>query len=250
MASRILYFECESGISADMALGALIGLGADARVIAAEVAKVVRLPFDLRAERIEKNGVRGIDVRVVVEEDAHGHNHEHGHPHGEGHAEHHAQRGHGEHMTYARVRDMIAAAGLSERASRYALDIFAVLGTGEAEVHGVALEEVAFHEVGSPASLIDIIGTAVAADLIGIEEICCGAVRDGQGTIACAHGIIPVPVPAVVAMSKRSEIPLEIDAGVTTEMVTPSGYAILNGLGAKFCPGIKLRTVREGFGFG
>jgi uncharacterized protein (DUF111 family) len=155
-------------------------------------------------------------------------------------------------MTYGKVRDMITGAGLSDGASRYALDIFTVLGKAEAAVHGTSLEEVAFHEVGSAGSLIDIIGTAVAADLLGVNKIYCGTLCDGSGTIKCAHGIIPVPVPAVREMEKSSEIPIAIDESVSTEMVTPSGYAILNGLGAVYYPegADGLKQSRFGYGFG
>jgi uncharacterized protein (DUF111 family) len=183
-----------------------------------------------------KKGISGVDVRIEVAAE---HKHEHGHSHS-----------HHEHMTYSRVRDMILAADLSEGASKYALDIFTFLGTAEAEVHGTTLNEVGFHEVGSPSSLIDIIGTAVAADMLGAERILCGAVRDGNGTIECAHGIIPVPVPAVVSMTRRSHIPLVVDESVATEMVTPSGYAILNGLGAVYADDPIQGVVHEGYGFG
>jgi uncharacterized protein (TIGR00299 family) protein len=235
--AKVLYFDCASGISADMALGALIDVGADAEKIAAEVAKVVGISFTLNADKVERKGVSGVDVRVAVAEHEHAHGeHSHGH----------------EHMTYAKVRDMIISAELSEGASKYALEIFAVLGKAEAAVHGTSLEEVAFHEVGSAGSLIDIIGTAVAADLLGVRKIYCGTLCDGSGTIKCAHGIIPVPVPAVREMAKSSAIKIEIDESVSTEMVTPSGYAILNGLGAEYRPGgVKsLKQLRVGYGFG
>jgi uncharacterized protein (DUF111 family) len=235
--AKVLYFDCASGISADMALGALIDLGADVNKIAVEVSKVVGIRFEISADRAEKNGVSGVDIRVSFAEHSHDHHHgEHSHEHS--------------HMTYSKVRGMIESAGLSERASRYALDIFTVLGRAEASVHETTLEDVAFHEVGSAGSLIDIVGTAVAADLLDVEKVFCSALCDGKGSIECAHGIIPVPVPAVMAMTKYSDIPIEIDEGVHTEMVTPSGYAILNGLGAIYRDNADIEQTSVGYGLG
>jgi uncharacterized protein (DUF111 family) len=248
MGTKILYFECDAGISADMALGALIGLGADADRIAAEVAKAVSMPFTLKANELHRNGRNGVDVEILVD-DAQS-KHAHSHAHGGGHSHTHSHDGDDSAMTYGKICRLIEHARLTPGAFRYALDIFTVLGKAEASVHGMALEAVAFHEVGSPASLIDIIGTAVAVDLIAPDKIMCGAVHDGQGTITCAHGVIPVPVPAVRAMEQSSGIPIVIDEDVTTEMVTPSGYAILNGLGAVFVPHIEITPLKTGYGFG
>jgi uncharacterized protein (DUF111 family) len=245
-----------------MALGALIALGADTDRIAAEVAKAVTIPFELKAHKIHRSGLDGIDVEIRVggAHNDHAHSHNGGHSHDGGHSHVHSHDGEHAHthshddghspMTYGKVRELIENAGLTPGALRYALDIFTVLGKAEASVHGTTLEDVAFHEVGSPASLIDIIGTAVAADLIAPDKIMCGPVHDGHGTITCAHGVIPVPVPAVRAMEQSSAIPLTIDEDVTTEMVTPSGYAILNGLGAVFTPRVTFTPQSVGYGFG
>ncbi|MDR0356985.1 MAG: LarC family nickel insertion protein [Clostridiales Family XIII bacterium] len=227
---RALYFECGAGISGDMALGALIHLGADAEAVKAELLKMDIGSFDLIPNCISKNGIRGVELDVIIRDeslrDAHAH------------------------VTYRHIKALIEGSGLSDNAKRMATNIFAVIGAAEAAVHGKNLDEVAFHEVGAPDSVIDIVGTAVAVDMMGVDRICCGPVHDGCGFIECRHGIIPVPVPAVMEMLKRSDIPLVIETDVTTEMVTPTGFGILEGLKAEFLPTFGVRPERIGYGFG
>jgi uncharacterized protein (DUF111 family) len=145
---------------------------------------------------------------------------------------------------------MIQSSGLTARAKTYALSIFSVIADGEAAVHGTAKEEIAFHEVGAMDSIIDIVGTAIAVDLLGAEAFFCGALHDGSGTILCRHGVIPVPVPAVMEMARGARIPIVIDEDVKTEMITPTGLGIIKGLGAVFDPHLGIVPEKVGYGFG
>jgi uncharacterized protein (DUF111 family) len=117
-------------------------------------------------------------------------------------------------------------------------------------VHETSLEDVAFHEVGRPQAIFTILAIALAYEILGSPKVSCGAVRDGQGVIETAHGVIPVPVPAVLAMAKNTEIPILIDSSVSTEMVTPSGYAVLIGLGAEYVKEFAIAPDAVGYGFG
>jgi len=117
-------------------------------------------------------------------------------------------------------------------------------------VHRVDVESVAFHEVGAMDSIIDIVGAAVAIASLGAADFYCSAPRDGSGTIVCRHGLIPVPVPAVVEMAKGAGIPIVIESDVHTEMITPTGFGIIKGLGAIFEPHLGIIPERTGYGFG
>jgi uncharacterized protein (DUF111 family) len=145
---------------------------------------------------------------------------------------------------------MIESGGVTDRVKRYAVAIFDVIADAEAKVHGARKADVAFHEVGAVDSVVDITGTAIALDLLDIERFYCAAPHDGKGSVLCRHGVIPVPVPAVAEMAKHSDIPLVVDEDVNTEMVTPTGFGILKGLGAQFEPRIGFVPEKTGHGFG
>jgi uncharacterized protein (DUF111 family) len=121
----------------------------------------------------------------------------------------------------------------------------------EAAAHGVAIDEVHFHEVGSPRAVYTAVGVAVAAEMLGAEEFTCGALKDGSGTVKCSHGTIPVPVPAVRELLKQTDIPLHSDTNIRTELVTPSGLALLIGLGCRHASDAgDHRPASVGYGFG
>ena len=257
MNKRILYFEAPDGISGDMTLGALIDLGADVDAIRAELDKFVPEPYELAPHVFERNGIHGINLDVIVQGEGgsvsglaepheHGQEHEHDHRHEH---EHEHERAHG-HRHYSDIARMIEESGLTARAKEYALSIFSAIADGEAAVHRVPKADVAFHEVGAMDSIIDIVGTAIAVDLLGAEAFYCGALHDGAGTILCRHGLIPVPVPAVMEMAQGGEVPIVIESEVTTEMITPTGFGIIKGLGAKFEPRLGIVPEKVGYGFG
>jgi uncharacterized protein (DUF111 family) len=269
---KILYFEAPDGISGDMTLGALIDLGADADAIRAELDKFVPEKYGLIAHPFERNGIHGVNLDVLVEE------HEEEEPahvdlgdmvhqfNYEGPAEtpqglrdhvheysyHEVLKGHGAHghRHYSDIQAMIQNSGITDRAKRYALAIFDVIAEAEAAVHQTDKTEVAFHEVGAMDSIIDIVGTAIAVDILGAERFYCSAPHDGSGKIICRHGIIPVPVPAVAEMARGSGIPIVIEEAVNTEMITPTGYGILKGLGARLKPRLGIYAEKVGYGFG
>lgn len=235
---KILYFEANDGISGDMVLGALIDLGADVNVICRELDKFVPEKYSLVANPFERSGIHGINLDVLVDF----------HDHGEGH-HHHDHAAHS-HRHYSDIKTMIESSGITDQAKDYALAIFDVIAEAEAAVHEKEKAEVAFHEVGAMDSIIDIVGTAIAIDLLGATDFYCSAPHDGSGSITCQHGVIPVPVPAVLEMAKGSGIPIVIEEAVNTEMITPTGYGIIKGLGAKVKPKLGVFAEKAGYGFG
>jgi uncharacterized protein (TIGR00299 family) protein len=262
---KVLYLECVAGISGDMTLGALIHLGADAEAIKTALSSLKIGPFNLVANYVSRSGVAGIDLDVIIyDEPQHDHDYDiaeskddeerrriYPQDHDLGNPVEHGHKAYDHpHTTYRQITELIENSDLTENAKRMATDIFTVIGKAEAAVHGKNLEDVAFHEVGAMDSILDIVGTAVAVDILGIDHILCGPVHDGQGFIECRHGIIPVPVPAVMEMLKTSDIPVIIETDVTTEMVTPTGFGILEGLKAEFRETVGIRPEKVGYGFG
>ena len=245
MGNKILYFDGPDGISGDMTLGALISLGADAAEIKRELDKIVPEPFDLVPNRFSRSGIHGINLDVIIpglmqkKTEA-------------GRAAPSRQAFHASHTHrhYSDIKEMILNSGITETAKTYALAIFNVIAEAEAFVHEVDLAEVAFHEVGALDSIIDIVGTAVAIDILGVREFYCSALHDGCGTVMCQHGQIPVPVPAVMEMAKEAGIPIIIEEAVKTEMITPTGFGIIKGLGAVFKSRLGILPEKTGYGFG
>jgi uncharacterized protein (DUF111 family) len=270
MTEKILYFDCSSGISGDMTLGALIDLGVDVEAVKTELRKLGIGNFDLVRRTKERSGIGGTDLDVIIYDEAppqehddseaqgrvHAHDeaaiHDHNHPrdHDHSHAEAAIRGRDHSHRTYTSIKTMIENSGISGNAKRMAIDIFTVIGKAEAAVHGEPLEKIAFHEVGAMDSILDIVGTAIAVDMLGVTSFLCSPIHDGHGQILCRHGLIPVPVPAVMEMLKASEIPVVLEKDVETELVTPTGFGILEGLGAVCAPEVCIKVERVGYGFG
>ena len=150
----------------------------------------------------------------------HCHDHEHTHDH-EGHEHHH----HHEHRGLAEVLDILNKADLTDRARATAVRIFTILGQAEAKAHGATLETVHFHEVGAVDSIVDITAAAVCLDNLGIEDVIIPVLYEGTGSVRCAHGVLPIPVPAVANIAAAEHLNLHI-TGAKGEYVTPTGAAI------------------------
>lgn len=258
-----LYLECYSGISGDMVTAALLDLGADEVVLRKALASLPLDGFSININRVKKAGLDACDFDVVldaehenhdhdtaylyggVEEcghthDVHEHNHdEHDHHHDEdgheprhGHCchDHAAEHCHDHehdhaHRGLAEVLDILNKADLTDRARATAVRIFTILGQAEAKAHGATLETVHFHEVGAVDSIVDITAAAVCLDNLGIEDVIVPVLYEGTGSIRCAHGVLPIPVPAVVNIAAAEHLNLHI-TGAKGEYVTPTGAAI------------------------
>ena len=215
---KALYIDCTNGVSGDMVLMALTELGADE----AEIEKTVMK----------------IDMGSCCCDHDHGHGHHHHHDH---------QR------SFRQIEAMINEADIDGAVKEKAVAIYKAIALAEAEVHGADLETVNFHEVGRDRAIMNIVGTAAAVSMLQAEEIYVSPLHDGQGTIICSHGEIPVPVPAVAAMKKQCDYEF-VTEDIDMEMVTPSGLGTLIGLGAVRCDAASAeelgKVVKTGEGVG
>ena len=147
------------------------------------------------------------------------------------------------------IEKIINDSSLSAYVKTISLKIFREVALAEASVHGKTLEEVHFHEVGAIDSIVDIVGAAICLEMLAVDGVYASALHDGQGTIECAHGVMPVPVPAVMAMLKDSGIPLVIE-DVNTELITPTGMAIVKSIAQSFgkMPSMEVESIGYGLG--
>ena len=250
---KILYLECESGISGDMTAAALLDLGADEEVLRRAIQSLPVSGYELRISRVKKSGLDmcDFDVRLDHEHEnhdhdmeylhghahAHGgeHSHFHGHSHtqAEGHPHAHGEapgpsRAYGEnheHRGMQEIRRILEQGDLTPGARRTALRIFQILAEAEARAHGVPEDQVHFHEVGAVDSIVDITAAAVCLDILNIGQVIIPSLKEGSGTIRCQHGVLPVPVPTVANIASAYELPLHM-TGIRGELVTPTGAAI------------------------
>ena len=242
---RVLYLECKSGISGDMTVAALLDLGVDESAFAATIESLGLEGVSYAISKVDKNGItaRDFDVRIEGENPAHEHHHhehEHGHHHGHGHHEHehrhephehshvHEHAAH-EHRNFGAVRDIIEKSALSERAKGIAVRTFEIVAEAEAKVHGKAIDEVHFHEVGALDSIMDIAAAAFCIDFLNVERIAVSVLSEGNGYVNCQHGRLPVPVPATSEIAARYGIPLSITE-CPYELITPTGIALVAAL--------------------
>lgn len=218
---RIAYFDCFSGISGDMTLGALVDAGVDAGAIRAAVASL-GLPVELAFETVRRRGFRATHA-VVKAEPEHAHRHLH------------------------HIEAMIDRSSLSPRQAELARRIFQKLGEAEARAHGIELAKVHFHEVGAIDSIVDIVGSAVGLDLLGVDSFESSPVPTGQGWVRGAHGKMPLPAPATAELLRG--VPLA-ESTVPMEQTTPTGAAIVATMAERFGPRPAMTVEAIGLGAG
>ena len=241
MREKILYFDCSAGISGDMTLGALIDLGADKNAFLTELEKLHLEGYEIAFETTQRNAITATHVNVILtgQEQVHDHTHIHEHIHDHGHTHEHDhehshdhERGHF-HRSFRDIRQMIQNSELSKEVKDLSLRIFTRVARAEAKVHHKDMEEVQFHEVGAVDSIVDIVGSAILITMLKPDRICASVVQDGHGFVHCQHGMLSVPVPAVCEIFAESDALIrQID--VDTELVTPTGAAIISELADSF----------------
>ena len=260
---KILYLECNSGISGDMTVAALLDLGASEAVLREGLQSLEVEGYELQVGRVSKSGIAAMDFNVILQNSprehdhehahAHGHDHEHTHEHNHSHDhrhghEHHHGHSH-EHRNLSSILGIIEKSGISPRAKALSSRIFGVMAEAEAAVHGKPVEEVHFHEVGAVDSIVDIVGAAICLDNLGIERVVCTPLREGSGTVACQHGVMPVPAPATMEIARTHNIPLVV-TDIPGELVTPTGAAIVAAIADSFAPPRDMMIRRVGYGAG
>ena len=237
---KTLYLECQSGISGDMTVAALLDLGADEEVLKKALSSLPVSGFQIQISRVKKAGLDVCDFDVLLDEAHENHDHDmeylHGHSHGHDHDHEYSHdhsahaHHHHEHRGMKEIMDILQAADLTEHARAIAVRVFTILGEAEAKAHGTTLEGVHFHEVGAVDSIVDIVSVSVCLDQLGIEEVIVPEICEGGGTIRCQHGILPVPVPAVTNIAAAHGLNLHL-TGEEGEYITPTGAAIVAAVG-------------------
>lgn len=253
---QILYLECYSGISGDMTVAALLDLGADEAVLRQVLDSLPVQGFRIEINRVMKSGIDACDFNVILEgNDNHDHDMEylyghlhHGehtdsHTHEHQHTHSHAHRGMRE------IREIIEKGDMTEGARRLALSIFSILAEAESKAHHVPVEEVHFHEVGAVDSIVDIVAVAVCLDNLNIKNVIVPELWEGKGTVRCQHGILPVPVPAVINIMQAYGLPVQI-TDITGELVTPTGAAIVAAIQTSGSLPLKFIIKKTGLGAG
>jgi uncharacterized protein (TIGR00299 family) protein len=276
---RIAYLDCFSGISGDMFLGALVDAGVPAKLFE-DTVEALNIGARLEISRVNRSGITATKVDVFVhgekelprevffEQQSRAHKHEHGHETGHKHSPEHielrehnysqpqsespragarAPHEHEHGRGLKEIREVIRKAAISDGAKNTAIAIFEALGGAEAKIHNSEIETVHFHEVGAVDAMVDIICAAVGAEALGVDEIVCSPLNVGGGTVKCAHGVFPVPVPATVELLKGAPV---YSSGIQVELVTPTGAAIVKRLAKRFAPFPAMTIEKSGYGAG
>jgi uncharacterized protein (TIGR00299 family) protein len=221
---RIAYFDCFSGASGDMLVGALVDAGAGEEALRREVGKLGLEGVELSFRDVKKCGIRAKKFDVRCSDDTVG-----------------PARG------LSDIVALIEGSGICAAAKANAVRVFNRLAEAEARVHGVAAAEVHFHEVGAVDSIVDIVGVCVALELLGVEKIYSSAMALGRGEIQVAHGKLPLPAPATVELLKGKPVR---QTGMRGELTTPTGAAVLSTLAARFGEMPEMGISNIGYGAG
>ncbi len=235
---RIAYLDCFSGISGDMFLAALLDAGVPFEFFQKTVA-ALNVGASLELSRMDRGGISAVKLDVIVggvkdmpREEYWDNRVASGHPHS---------------RSLNQVLEIVSAAPISQPAKQMANEIFIALGAAEAKVHNVGIEEVHFHEVGAADAIVDIVCAAIGAEALGVDVFVCSPLNVGSGTVACAHGVFPIPAPATLELLKGVPI---YSGEIQKELVTPTGAAIVKVLVSQFGPRPLMTNDKIGYGAG
>ncbi|MCG3179861.1 MAG: Pyridinium-3,5-bisthiocarboxylic acid mononucleotide nickel insertion protein [Phycisphaerae bacterium] len=251
----IAYFDCYTGASGDMILGAMIDAGLDADLLAAELDRLHLPGFRIRAAKVVKQGFAATQFEVLSPEtgkpvDLAEHPDLEPPPEPQPHA--HGKRSHshdhaGPHRHLDDIRRIIQGSDLATPVKQRAVRIFTRLAEAEARAHGIGVDEVHFHEVGAVDAIVDVVGASIGVELLHLSRIVCSPLPPGSGTVKCAHGEMPVPTPATAELLKGVPLAPNRNPG---ELLTPTGAAILTTLADEFSPAPPPRMTLSAIGVG
>lgn len=222
---KILYFDCFSGISGDMTLGAFIDCGVTAEFLIGELKKIDLPDYHIEVKQVKKRGIMGTHVDVIIDQEQHAHRH------------------------YSDIKEMIESSSLASEVQKTALRIFKRIAAAEAKVHGTTPEKVHFHEVGAIDSIVDVVGASICYHHLQPDKTFVSPINVGSGTLHCAHGVLPVPAPATAEIITASELCVYA-RGADGETATPTGVAIAAELATPVAELPKMRVTAQGYGFG
>ena len=223
-AGRTAWFHCFCGIAGDMALGALLDAGADEQEVTALLRRLPIGGWQLRTEAVLRGGISCTRALVTVDDDDPGHG-----------------------RTYGDIAAMVAAAALPPRVTRRAMDTFSALAEVEGRLHHRAPGTVHFHEVGGHDAVVDVVGTAAALEVLGVDRVEASAVAVGTGSVRAAHGVLPNPPPAVLRLLEG--VPT-VGRPLDVELTTPTGAALLRAVAEGFGPLPAMTVESSGYGAG
>jgi pyridinium-3,5-bisthiocarboxylic acid mononucleotide nickel chelatase len=274
---KVAYFDCPTGIAGDMCLAALIDAGVPVNYLLDRLQLLgISAEYRFTTSQVKHHGQTATHVNVELlgtgdSEHSHDHghshshqhspDHSHGHVHSHSHDEHSHDREHHHHpldkaehyhspqRNLPIITELIDRANLPPRAAQWSKEVFRQLAIAEGQVHGIAPELVHFHEVGAVDAIVDIVGTCLGLDYLGIEKIYCSALPTGGGTVKAAHGIMPVPVPAVLKLWQSRSVPVYSN-GIEIELVTPTGAALMVALADRFGSAPAMNLSKIGWGAG
>jgi uncharacterized protein (TIGR00299 family) protein len=219
---KLAYFDCFSGISGDMTLGALVDSGVSLSHLLQQLRGLDVPGWELASEKVWKNGMSSTYVKVKTEDQS-------------------------KHRSLSTILDILQKSQLSPRVREQASAIFRKLGEAEATVHDVPIEKIHFHEVGAVDAIVDIVGACIGFEALGIEQFACSPLNVGGGTAKMAHGVLPVPAPATAKLLLGKPT---YSNGVQKELVTPTGAAIVATLCSHFGPQPPMSVSSIGYGAG
>src|SRR5450631_206688 len=219
---NLAYFDCFSGISGDMTLGALIDAGCDVGRLREGLKGLEVDGWELSAEKVWKNGMAATYAKVRTEDQQ-------------------------KHRSLTDILDILQKSQLAPQVRQRSAAIFQKLGEAEAHVHDVPLDQIHFHEVGAVDAIVDIVGACIGFDALGIDKFACSPLNVGGGTAKMAHGVLPVPTPATATLLTGKPT---YSNGVQRELVTPTGAAIVATLCDSFGPQPPMTVSAIGYGAG
>jgi uncharacterized protein (TIGR00299 family) protein len=262
--SRLLYFDCFSGISGDMVLGALLDIGLPIDELRRALGSLTVSGYEIGSARVLRGGISA--TKFFVNEDGvkgdeptgksaqhershhhghtHAHDHEPDHDHAHEHSHHHSSHGH---RSLPEIFGLIDRSALSGAGRERAKELFTRLAEAEAAIHQMPVEKVHLHEVGAIDSIIDIVGAVFALEWLGADRIVSSPLNVGGGMVQSAHGVFPVPAPATVRLLGDAPV---YGGAVQKELVTPTGALIISSYAESFGPIPAMRMERVGYGAG
>ena len=219
---KIAYFDCCAGISGDMVLGALIDSGLDVSILRRELANLPLGDYSISASKDERHHITGTNIKVRLKESGH-------------------------HRTFKEIKNIINKSSLTTKVKVLSTSIFENLAKAEAKVHGCRVDDVHFHEVGAIDSIVDIVGTAIGIEKLGIGQVYASPLPLGSGWVKTSHGRMPVPAPATLELLKGVPV---ASSPATSELTTPTGAAIIKTLSLSFGNMPHMEIEGTGYGIG
>jgi len=220
---NIAYFDCFSGISGDMILGAFIDLGIDLDKLTSQLSKMKLGGYHISVSREKRGALSGTRLNIIVEEDKQ------------------------PHRSMAQIRKIIGDSRLAGQVKKRSLTIFERLARVEGNLHQQSPEDVHFHEIGAVDSIVDVVGVCIGLHLLGIRKVVASPLPLGRGFVQCQHGMLPLPAPATLALLESTPV---YDSGQQREMVTPTGAAILTTICSEYGGFPTMSMARVGYGVG